>query len=715
MRTPPRRNGSRTGLLAAGPTTLPAVRNAPPAPRNTPPAVRNTPPAVRNTLPAVHNTLPAVRNTLPAVRNTPPAPRTILLLAALLGALLAGPLTGAARGEPAWTTYHRDPGRSGDDTEAGEPIAPVLAWHSVELGAPIWGQPLVLGPRVYVATVGDELYALEASTGRVVWAKSVGTPVPSEALPCGDIEPTVGIVGTPVIDPATATIYAVADTWDAKTEEAHHLLEGLNLATGEETFSIRVDPPGADPKALLQRTALNLDQGRVIFGFGGNDGDCGAYRGTVVSAPQSAGGEPLFWRIPIAPPSSTGGAVWGASGPAVDGAGAVYASTGNPNPPAGKRATQFDYSDGMVELGLSDFHADPATEQTAPLGWFKPPNWEAASNSDADLGSAGPELLPGGLLFQAGKAGVGYLLDEAAMGSGAQAVYSHEVCGGAGSFGGDAYAAGVIYLACTNGVQALAYDQAARTFTPRWQGPSNAIGPPIVAAGLVWVVATGWGGGETLYGLDPASGKPRYTETLPSPVADHFASPSAAGGRLFVASGSSVSAYQIAQPIPECPASPEVGASAPGCPPGGGPGPGGGGGPGSGGGGTSGSGGGGQTTGAPGGAGASTARHRSRRPVAHLDHRQLRVTPAGRVHVTLRCVPAGSTCRGTIHLHAAIRVRSGHGRQRRSRVVIVPLAHSNFGPAGGEITLTLHLDRAARAVLARHRGHVALSAAVVSL
>src|SRR5271166_4632360 len=119
---------------------------------------------------------------------------------ALLAFLLAGALSQAAQGEPVWTTYHRDPGRSGNDPEALNPITPTLAWQSPALGAPIWGQPLVLGSRMYVATVGDRLYALDASSGKILWEKSAGVPVPSGELPCGDISPTVGIVGTPVID-----------------------------------------------------------------------------------------------------------------------------------------------------------------------------------------------------------------------------------------------------------------------------------------------------------------------------------------------------------------------------------------------------------------------------------------------------------------------------------------------------------------------------------
>lgn len=63
---------------------------------------------------------------------------------AMVGAGLAavGPID-TASGQAAWTTYHRDPQRSGDDPEATQPITPVRAWQSNYLGAPIWSQPLV--------------------------------------------------------------------------------------------------------------------------------------------------------------------------------------------------------------------------------------------------------------------------------------------------------------------------------------------------------------------------------------------------------------------------------------------------------------------------------------------------------------------------------------------------------------------------------------------
>jgi outer membrane protein assembly factor BamB len=569
----------------------------------------------------------------------------------------------------------------------------------------------VLGERVYVATVGNEVYALEASTGRVVWKKSVGTPVPSEKgsseLPCGDIEPTVGVVGTPVIDPSTETIYMVADTWDTATNEAHHMLKGLRLSDGEQVLSTNVDPPGADPKALLQRTALNLDGGNVIFGFGGNDGDCSDYRGAVVMAPLN-GGKPRFWQYQPAPPSISGGAVWAPAGPAVDSAGYVYATTGNPDPPAGQTASTFDYSDSVVKLDpTKDFVENPTTELVSPLGWFEPPNWEEESNNDLDLSSAAAELLPGGLLFQAGKDGVGYLIDEATLDKGEAAVYHNKVCGEnsgyGGSFGGDAFANGVIYIPCENGTQALAFDAHAGTFIPLWQGPSDAVGPPIVSAGLVWTVATGGfsGGGTTLYGLDPTTGAPRYTEILPSPVADHFASPSAAGGRLFLATGSSVTAYQIAQlyttdscvsganaAVTQCPPISVGGASTNG--------------------GVSGA----SNVGALVSAPAIATKPLQSRLHVKLLRTHLHSSASGRVRVVMRCTSL-SACRGTVTLQARL-VSHAKRNHAGGRVYLVQLVRAHFGPTNDQIDLVLQLNKAARILLARHHGHLPLNVVIES-
>jgi polyvinyl alcohol dehydrogenase (cytochrome) len=584
---------------------------------------------------------------------------SILILALLSLLSAAGPAHAAL---PAWTTYHHDAERTGSDPDGTSPLTPSLSWQSTDLGAPIWGQPLILGSRVYVATVGDGVYALDASTGAVLWHVSAGTPVPSTSLPCGDITPTVGVVGTPVIDQATGVLYAVADTWNGT--QAQHLLEGFRLSDGARVLSTSVDPTGQDPKAILQRTALNLDGPNVIFGYGGNDGDCSIYKGAVVSVPES-GAAPSYWQVPIASPSTGGGAVWATGGPAVNSAGDIFASTGNPNPPSGQEATTFDDSDALVEL-------NPALGLS---GWFEPPSWQQDSNTDNDLASGAPALLPGGLVFEAGKNGTGYLLDQSALAGGGTTVFSHQVCGGSGSFGGDSYLAGIIYMPCINGTQALSYDASARTFTPLWKGPADAFGPPILSAGLLWTVATGGfsGGGTKLYGLDPATGAVRYTETLPSPVIDHFASPSAAGGRLLVSTGSTVSAFQTAALTPV--EASTLGPSPTGHPP---------------------------------------VPIAAKSLLALLSTR-LHAGARGLVRLLIRC-PASLSCRGGVTMRTAVRIPV-RGAHHRTRLVHLEIAHASFAGRRGQFTLVLHLGSKARKLLRRghHRLKVTLTLSLTGI
>ena len=110
-----------------------------------------------------------------------------------------------------WTVYHGDPLGSGIDT-SGVTFSPrQRRWTSPVLDGQVYGEPLEATGRVFVATENDTVYALAADTGQVLWSTHVGTRCPSSDLPCGDIRPTVGITGTPVIDAARGEIFAVAD------------------------------------------------------------------------------------------------------------------------------------------------------------------------------------------------------------------------------------------------------------------------------------------------------------------------------------------------------------------------------------------------------------------------------------------------------------------------------------------------------------------------
>ena len=438
---------------------------------------------------------------------------------------------GAARAD--WPTYHADGARSGVDQSTGAATPFSAGWTSPNLGGDVYAEPLVHGGLVYVATEGNDIYALSEVNGQVVWHQSAGTAVPSTALGCGNITPTVGITSTPVIDAARDLIFVVADTWDGSNP--HHVMAAFKASTGAPVFSQNVDPPGSFPKDQLQRPGLAISAGQVLIGFGGNDGDCGTYWGWLVSASESGPAPLSIWKSP----ASKGSAIWqGGGAPAVDGAGYVYATTGNTI----GTPSSYDNSDSILKF----------TPQAGLVDWFAPASWMSDDTSDTDLGSAAPQLVDGGLIFQAGKNGNGYLVNSAAMGH----VTSDPGSPACRSFGGDASTPGSVFVTCTDGVRAYSLSTAPPSFAQRWRGPSDANGGPIIAAGLVWVAAYN---ASKLYGLDPATGAVRVTQSTPSMNPVHFVTPAASDGRLFLATGRTVEQYSIGvalSPLPSPPPPP---------------------------------------------------------------------------------------------------------------------------------------------------------------
>jgi outer membrane protein assembly factor BamB len=345
----------------------------------------------------------------------------------------------------------------------------------------------------------------------------------------------VGITSTPVIDPATNRLFVVADTWNGSDPSSiQHRLVGFNIADGSLVpgSAMVVDPPGSTPPAQLQRTALALEAGKVLIGYGGNYGDCGSYHGWLLAAPETGGS--LLGSFEV-DKDSNGGAIWGAgNGPAIDSSGNVWVTTGN-----GFGST-YQYQESVLKLDSS----------LNLLDHWAPANWSQLDTSDADLASSDPLLLPGGLVFQIGKEGIGYLLSASDLGgTGASPAFQAQVCDQTGhaSYGGGVYYRGVIYVACSDGLRALSLNTSTPSFTalPGWQVTSTAIGPPIVAGGLVW--ATSWNA-RRLYGLDPQTGQATVTES--TPAMEHFTSPAASNGKLFLATGQTVQAYTIANPAP---------------------------------------------------------------------------------------------------------------------------------------------------------------------
>ena len=345
--------------------------------------------------------------------------------------------------------------------------------------------------------------------------------MPAGSLPCGDITPTVGITGTPVIDRSREEIFVVAD--ELKHGTPAHMLVGLSTVSGKREMSEDVDPLGANTAAILQRTGLTLDAGRVVFGFGGNFGDCSSYRGRLVAVPET-GGTPKEFTVDVAPGESEG-AIWmGGAAPAVDRSGHLWVSTGNGSVHSDTHA--YDNSDSLLELSPS----------LRLLQFFAPRSWASNNAQDLDM-STEPVLLPDGQVILAGKSGIVYLLNGAHLGGiGGQQAKLGPICNSAID-GGSAVVGMTVYLPCLSGIIAVKAIRSPPTLRLLWDSRTGG-GPPIVAAGLVWTI----GQNGKLFGLDPSTGKVQRQAAIGVP-ANHFPTPSVGGGLLLAACAENVIAF----------------------------------------------------------------------------------------------------------------------------------------------------------------------------
>lgn len=407
-----------------------------------------------------------------------------------------------------WPVYHFDAERTGYAPAFPTFLGSLTPAWSVPLDGAVYGQPLVVHGRVIAATEGDSVYALDPASGTTLWRRNLGTPVPRSSLPCGDIDP-LGITGTPAYDPASSSLFVVAEVTGP-----HHVLVALDPESGAVRWSRDVDLPGDDPATHQQRPALAVANGYVYIGFGGLAGDCGQYSGKVVGVPASGQGATISYVVPV----SREGAVWATGGPAIDAAGNLYISTGN-----GSSTTAYDGSDAVIELS-------PNLEVVSR---FAPSTWAADNAGDADLGSTSPMLLPGGLVLIVGKSGTAYVLRQGALGGIGGQISSTAVCG---SFGAAARYGNTIFVPCPDGLREVQV-AADGSVAVGWRTSTGAGGPPVFGGGAVWSLNIGRG---TLFALDPNTGA--AVGSVSVGALPHFASPTLWQGRIFVGTLAGVTA-----------------------------------------------------------------------------------------------------------------------------------------------------------------------------
>jgi outer membrane protein assembly factor BamB len=458
------------------------------------------------------------------VRPLRARPRTLLigLLATLIGALAACGTTSRPAATPAvtatlssgaahdWTMYHYDRARTGYVSDTPDPKTLTSAW-SVPLDGAVYAQPLAIAGKVIVATEGNTIYSLDARTGDVLWKTNLGAPVDRSNLPCGNISP-LGITGTPVYDPATKLIFAVAETSGPK-----HELVALDFDSGQVRQRRSADPAGMkSPAAHQQRAALALGQGIVYVAYGGLFGDCGDYHGLIVGARTDGQGSLIAYQVP----TSREAGIWAPPGPVIDGDGKLYVSVGNGAATGGT----WDHSDSVLRLSA----------QLQLEDGFAPTSWAQDNARDADLGSMGPALLSDGLIIAAGKSGEGYLLRGDHLGGVGGQVQKMNLCQ---AYGGAAVLGTRAFLPCTDGVREVKVESG--KMTVGWRADGNIAKSPVIGGHTLYDL----GSNGNLYALDVVTGKVRASVRIGD--ATRFATPTIYGSAIFVGTVAGITAVQI--------------------------------------------------------------------------------------------------------------------------------------------------------------------------
>jgi len=372
---------------------------------------------------------------------------------------------------------------------------------SLQLDGQVYASPIVAGGHTVVATEHDTVYSFDAA-GRQLWRTHLGAPSPAGERACGNIDP-LGITGTPAFDTATGLVYVAAEYGGPP----RHELVAIDAADGSVRWHRSLDLPGVERAAMQERGALAVTGGRVWVPFGGQDGDCGGYKGRVVGVALDGSGSPLVYTVP----TTREAGIWTAPGPSVDAAGHLLVAVGNGE---SGRGDPYDHSDSVLEL-------DPGAELADS---FSPSTWASDNEADLDLGSQGPALI-GKWIFIAGKSGTAYVLRQGALGGIGGEVSSVGLCK---SFGGTAVLADVVFVPCTDGLRAVRIDPRGRMHV-LWHASGAITGSPVVGGGRVWTLDTDAG---VLHGLDLRTGG--SLGRVPVGAVSRFATPALFGKNVLV-------------------------------------------------------------------------------------------------------------------------------------------------------------------------------------
>ena len=336
------------------------------------------------------------------------------------------------------TQHHNHESRDGLFTDPAFTLAnaPNLARDlnfSGVISGTVYMQPLYVenGPggaaMVIVGTNSNNLYALDATTGAVIWSRlaaTIGTP--ATGLPCGNVSPE-GILGTPVVDISTRTLYFNALTMPS-AGVFRQMIYSVNVDTGATNAGWPVSVEGLvstngitfTSNVQGERGAAVIVGDRVYIPYGGRFGDCGSYHGWIVGVKLSDPTDVKGYAT-----VATGGGAWSVGGISSDGT-TPFLATGN------------TFSTGGVwKGGEAILRIQPgAIFSNNTADYWAPTNWLTLDNGDTDLGGTGamlvdvPGATPSQLVVAFGKDRNAYVLNRNNLGG-----IERSGCSGQRSFG----------------------------------------------------------------------------------------------------------------------------------------------------------------------------------------------------------------------------------------------------------------------------------------
>ena len=379
----------------------------------------------------------------------------------------------------------------------------------------VYAQPLYIeggptGAMVIVATESNNVYALDAADGTVIWQRNnLGASVPLNQLPCGNINP-MGITGTPVVDLASRSLFLDAMTTPDGGTTKKHLIYSLNVDTGATNAGWPVDVnsavPGFTSSVQGERGALSIVGDILYVPYGGHAGDCGTYHGWLVGVPTNNPGSVTGWAT-----DAIGGGAWSTGGVVSDGTN-PFLATGNTFSTGGT----WGGGEAIIRFQPGPIFTGDPSDVWAPANWFQ------LDGGDTDLGGSGPLLVdvpganPSALVVALGKDGNAYLLNRNNLG-GVTAppldslhVSNNSIIQAAATYRTN-QATYVAFRSNSSTLSTFRINPASPpTITTAWSATQNGVGSPFVTSTdgtnnvVVWAV--GANGDQKLHGYDGDTG-----------------------------------------------------------------------------------------------------------------------------------------------------------------------------------------------------------------